>query len=774
LAVEDKHRVPEAVRDAVRRAEEALITDKSKAREYYKLYMGIAPKKRKKRSNLFIRKIFALVENATARWVEAMFQFSPYFDLESRSKNNVQRADNAEKVLQYNLESAQFVLKCIDWFKASAISNLGVAKLGWKRVVRKQKQRMPLDEAMAQIPNFKLPKDLEDIHVFIGPGGEVYTGDDGAMHVHQGEEMGTDEQLIISEGYQPVTLDMAPQEVQQAFTVVADAPKVLYDGLELTPIDLEDMFFDPDANNAEELRFAGHHCGKTLADLKAEKKSGVPYKNLDKLEEYARGSGATNLARYKRRADLGKSASSEWSEFHTLFRVTEFWDVQEGKLYTFVGAGDSDGGWGDGIVIRDEDIPYWHGELPYHFIPGTAVPFEMVGVGVAELAEHLQVEKNEIRNLLMDLKVIGIRPPWLYDENAIDDTSRLRNLEPDALIPVNTQDKRLDDVIKPVIINPAAFQNATILENAIDRDTEEVTGITKANQGIPIGRRTTYSEQSMLANEGNYRFKLQIRYIDAVFKRLARQSLRLLDQFVDPVVEIRVTGDDANPAFAEVDRADLSFEYDIYPASSSVESLANALSKAQNMIQGYAAVRGTAMEGFMKPAPFLREYFRNLGIKDVQRFVKSDDEIQQEQAQPQAQQAQMGQDPGGMPGQSQPQAQPQQGVPDEFALIQQEHDLLMQGQSPPVTPEQNHQQHLEGHEILRQQLEEEMMAAQMSPEDAMNDPRVYALALHMEEHMAMMGGTMGEQPQAGVGGTGQAQEGYGGDNPDRGMGRFPG
>lgn len=754
--IDSKHQVPEEVRDAVRRAERALTTDKAKAREYYRLYMGVAPKKRKKRSNLFIRKVFALVENAAARHVEAMFQFTPFFDLESRSKANVERADNAERVLQYQLEQANFVQKCIPWFKAAAISNLGVAKLGWKRVVRKQKQRMPLDEAMAQVPNFKLPKELADIHVFMGPDGMLAVGEDGAAHIHQGEEMGSQEQVLLSDGYQPLTLDKAPQEVQAQFTVVAEAPKVLYDGLELTPIDFDDVFFDPDAGDVDELRYAGHHCGKTLADLKAEQQAGVRYKNLKELEDWARSTNVPNLARYKRRADIGKAWDREWSEHHTLFRVTEFWDVQNGKLVAFVSTGDSDQGFSDGIVIRDEDIPYWHGELPYHFIPGSVVPFEMVGVGVVELAEHLQVEKNELRNLMMDLKVLSIAPPVMYDENAIDDPSLLTNLEPNKGIPVDVGDKRLDDLIKHVPLNPAAFQNALLLESAIDRDIEEVTGITKANQGIPLTRRTTYSEQSMLANEGNYRFKLTIRSIDGVFKRLARQAMRLLDQFVDPVIEVRITGDDRNPAFLEVDRADLSFEYDIYPASSSVDSLANKQSKAQNMIQGYQSIRGTQMETAIRPAPFLREFFRNLGIEDVNRFIKTDEEIVAEQQQAMAAQQQ----PGALPGGG-------QATDDEFGLIQQENDMLMRGQSPPVEQNQNHQAHLQGHDVLRQEIEAELVEGGVSPEDAMNDPRVVALAQHMQEHMMMGGGMGGQETGSGVY---TPQEGNRGATTDRGMG----
>jgi hypothetical protein len=730
----------------VKRGEDALKSDKEAARRYFKLWMGVLPRKRAKRSNLFIRKIFAFVENAVSRYVEAMFQYTPYFDLESRTQKNIERADNAEKVLQYYLEISELVQKCITWFKQMSVQNIGIVKLGWRKVVRKTKHRLPLDEAIAKVKEFKLPDELKGKHVFVGPDGSVAPDpeDQSAMYLHEGEPTDEYSTVLTQAGYRMVTLDKAPAEVQNQFTVVVDAPKVLYDGLDITPIDFEDAFWDPDAATVEELRYAGHHVGKTIADLEADKKAGVPYKNLDYLKDWAYKNPIPDLARYKRRADVGKSNSgsflSEFDETHTLFKVTELWHLQEGKLYTFVMTGEQ-----NAYCIREEDWPYWHGELPYHFLPASTVPFEIIGVGIPELMEHLQIEKNEIRNIMMDLKVMAISPPWLYNTDVIDDPSKLQNIEPGKPIPIDSPDRPLDEVLKQITINPAAFQNALLLENAIDRDSEEVTGITKGAQGIPIQRRTTYSEQSMLTNEANFRFKMQIRVIDQVMKRMARQALKLLDQFVDPQLEIRVTGDDRNPAFVTVDRQDLSFDYDIHPASSSVESLANQMSQANNMIQGYGMIRGTQMEQFIRGPAFLREYFRKLGAKDTNRFILTDEEIQQMQAAMQQQQAPtqeanpqgMGEMAGGDPMMDQ-----SQGT-GEMGLIQQENDMLMQGQMVPVEPGQDHTLHLQGHDVLRQQILEQLLAWGDSEEDAMNNPVVMALLTHMQEHL-MQGGQYGQ------------------------------
>lgn len=725
------YEVPTRIARMVRRAEEALANDKSKARDYVKLVRGIPKRKRAKRSNLFVRKAHAFVENATARDVAAIFQFKPYFDVESRTSDRTREADNAEIVLQYFLEKAELEMKSIGWFKQSVTENVGIMKLGWKKVARTQQQRMPLDEAM-KLPKFKLPDELKGKHVFVGSDGMVATDKTGAMVIHEG----SDTSEYTEQGYEALTLDKAPLEVQKQFSVVVKAPKVLYDGLELTPIEFQDCFWDPDASSVDELRYVGHHSGKTMEDLKREKESGVAYKNLDRIEEYIQSSGTPDLARYRRRSDLEKSDSSRYYEDESLFRVTELWDIQAGKLYAYLSA-DHDPGYGEesGILIREEDHPYWHNECPYHFLPATVIPFEMLGVGIPELIQHLHDERNDLRNIAMDNKVFSVMPPMFFNENVIDKDT-LNNWEPARKIPVDIPEGTpIETAVKIITPDVTALQNLEFLIRAIDTDMEEVTGVTKVAQGIAISRRTTYSEQSLLSNESNVRFRMRIMMIDLVMKRLARQALKLLDQFVDPQIEVPVTGDDGNRAFVVADREDLSFEYDIHPASSSAENLASMQMQAQNMIQGYGNIKGTQMEAILRAAPFLREYFRKLGVKNSNQFIMSDDEIQQMQQQQQmmAQQQQPGQ----------PQEQPEPQEPDETELISEENRVIMLGEIPPVSPRNNHELHMQGHEEIRVVLERELIQKGVSPEQAEQDPRAEALVAHLGEHMRYLEGDNG-------------------------------
>lgn len=721
--------VPKEITRMVKRAEQALKQDKENARRYVKLLYGVLPRKRAKRSNLFIRKVHSYVENAVARDVAAQFQYKPYFDLESRSGQYTAQGDNAEKVLQYYLERADLEIRSVAWFKQSVTENVGIAKLGWRKKVVRQKRRMPLNEAMA-VPDFELPKELQGIH--------AATQDGMTWEIHEGA---LDDPEMV--GWQMLPLDQAPPDVQKQFPVVVEVPTTVYDGLDINIIDFQDAFWDSDAANVDELRYAGHHFGATLKDLEEQKKNGVPYKNLDKLKEWAsRVVNIPELARYRRRSDLSKSEPAKFDEYETVFKCTELWHVQDQKLYTYVTTG-TEGSYMDeeGLLIREESWPFWHGALPYHFLPATVVPFEIAGIGIPELLEHLQNERNELRNIQMDQKVMSIMPPIIVNTNAFPDgLQKLQNLEPGKVVDIDMEENvPIDNIIQQLRPDASAMQNVEFLIKTIDQEMEEVSGITKALQGVPIQRRTTYSEQSLLANESNLRLRLRIMVNDAIMKRMAAQALRLLDQFCDPQIEVRITGDDKNPAFVTVDRDDLAFEYDVYPASSSVESLGNMIAQANQMIQGYAAIRGSMMEPIIKPAPFVREYFRKLGVKNVERFIKTDDELaadlaaQQEQAM-----AQAGQVP---PDEQTPPEQP----PDESALIEQENQMLMQGQAPQVSPEQDHMTHLQGHEAVRLQIEQELGGL---GDEAMQDPRVVAMVQHLGEHMSMMEGA-DEQGAAG-------------------------
>ena len=730
---EDKTKVSERLSRMVERAEDALRTDKADAARFVKLVHGVLPRKRKGRSNIFVRKAHAYVESAVARYAAAQFQYSPFFDLESRTGSTIQRADNAEKILQFFLERADLPTKSVGWFKQSTTERLGVMKLGWRKWVRDQRQRMALDEAVKTVKDFKLPEELANIHIFLSGNGDVALDENQALVTHEGDGADETSALWEGQGYQRVTLDKAPPEVQNQFTVVVKAPKVLYDGLELTPIDFQDFFFDPDASSVEEIRYAGHFFGRSLADLKAEQKSGIPYKNLKELEDWALNSGTVpDLARYRRRDDIGKSNATTYSEQGTILKCTELWDIQEGRLYTWVATGETDGKGYDGIKIREEDHPFWHNDLPYHLLPASIVPFELVGVSIPELIEHLVHERNDIRNMAMDIKSLILMAPWLVNTDFVKDLRKFQNIEPNRVIELEGIDGNipLANVAQQVKADPMALQNAEFLIRQIDQDMEEITGVSKTTQGIPIQRRTTYSEQSLLVNESNMRFRLQIMNIDRVMKRLARQALKLLDQFLDPQVEIRITDDAGNQAFPKYDREDLSYEYDVFPASSSVESLATKQGEANLMIQAYAAIRGSPMEAILKPIPFAREFWRKQGIKNVESFLKSDEELQQEQAQ--AQQQAMMQQQGQM---QQGQAQPQQ-PPDESELIQAENEAMMQGQVPPVEPNHNHPMHAEGHNQVYQALMQELGDEQT----AMQDPRMQALIEHLNQHAEFLGG----------------------------------
>ena len=74
MAKEDKLKVSEELSRMVERAQDALRTDKDDAARYVKLVHGVLPRKRKGRSNIFVRKAHAYVDAAVARYAVAQFQ----------------------------------------------------------------------------------------------------------------------------------------------------------------------------------------------------------------------------------------------------------------------------------------------------------------------------------------------------------------------------------------------------------------------------------------------------------------------------------------------------------------------------------------------------------------------------------------------------------------------------------------------------------------------------------------------------------------------------
>jgi hypothetical protein len=136
------------------------------------------------------------------------------------------------------------------------------------------------------------------------------------------------------------------------------------------------------------------------------------------------------------------------------------------------------------------------------------------------------------------------------------------------------------------------------------------------------------------------------------------------------------------------------------------------------------------LESVIKPVPFAREAGRKMGFKNVNVFLKTEDELAQEMAQQQQAQQMAAQQQAAQQG-----GQPQQQPPDETAVIQQENQMLMQQQVPQVTPEQNHILHYEGHYTMVQQVKESLMQQGMTEPQTAQHPVIVAATQHVGEHV---------------------------------------
>lgn len=151
-------------------------------------------------------------------------------------------------------------------------------------------------------------------------------------------------------------------------------------------------------------------------------------------------------------------------------RVEEFWgnviDVDGNLVYENVVITRA-----DGVIIRRESNPYWHGLSPFVSFPLIKAPLNGVTIALADHASALNLAFNEIMNLIVDgglASVWGIkqlRTEFLEDISEISaGISQGTTLRVNSTLPPNA--KVLEKVVDGAV-PPEAFQVAQILQGEL-------------------------------------------------------------------------------------------------------------------------------------------------------------------------------------------------------------------------------------------------------------------------------------------------------------------
>ena len=310
-----------------------------------------------------------------------------------------------------------------------------------------------------------------------------------------------------------------------------------FDGPNFETLNIYDCFPDPNATNISNMRWFIYRTFKTLDELKRENDSrGVLYyKNLDKLEEaIGEENDKTNATTDDKQFREHRRVMMGTQEFRG--------EDQSNKEFVILRRFDKDM-WTDmvpefGIIIREEQNPYFHGELP--IVHGVDYPYpgELYGMGEIEPVDRIQRAINAVLNQRLDNVQLTLRNMWKVKKSSGVDLHTLISA-PGNIITTDDMDA-VQPVVVPDVTGSTFVQTMDYLTSALQNGT----GITDYTQGVgkSLGNATATGTR-LVQQEANAQFKLKVQLLNhMVIQRIANQFKDLRIQYTTEEQKLRIMG----------------------------------------------------------------------------------------------------------------------------------------------------------------------------------------------------------------------------------------
>lgn len=317
-----------------------------------------------------------------------------------------------------------------------------------------------------------------------------------------------------------------------------------FDGPNFEVLNIYDCYPDPNATNKQSMRWFVYRMFKTLDELKAENDvRGAEYwKNLDKLEE------AYDKKQSDRRAADANDSYLQYREHRRIMLSTEELHGKDESNPEFVVLRRfSRDGWCDivpdfGIVIREVENPYFHGDLPITYGVDYPYPGELFGMGEIEPIDRIQRAINAVLNQRLDNVQMTLNQMWKVKKNSGVDMHTLVSA-PGNIITLEDMNS-VEPVTIPDVTGPTFVQTMNYLTSALQNGS----GITDYTIGIDnesnVANKTATGTR-LIQQEANAQFKLKIQLFNhMVIQDIANQWKDLRIQFTTDNQKLRIIGKD--------------------------------------------------------------------------------------------------------------------------------------------------------------------------------------------------------------------------------------
>lgn len=584
---------------------------------FYRQYVGQQDRKTfpdnvTPRSNTFMTFALQNVEQIVSRVSEAYFGFMPWFETKPRGANDDAAAEPMQKSLEYKLHQAKLMQVLEDYIRTLCIYGHGGIKVDWD---------WDYDTAVDPQPQLVMQP-------VIGP--------DGVVQIDPQTGQPAQQPMLDPQTGAPIVSHVNPMMKR----VPRMRPR-------FTAIDVYDLLVDPDGG------MAAHMVDKNLGQLLREQEASVQAASADPT-------GTSQPLYFPDAIELLKQRISQMEPDDpesVIIRLAEFWNEIDntvtiqtfGKDVEAISWKDlrasyrqaSYSGWrrklygGEPILLYHGPNPFSHKRCPILHTSFIKVPGEVFGLGAVEIISDLNDSINRQVNMIADNWNLGVNRRYAYDVNA--------DIDHAALNMMNTPGGKVggsgnpNEFIAPLPFYTPSKQDYAVLDlyKAMIEATSGISDFYGKGVGQPTGNRTATGIGSVI-NESNFRFKLFIRNLELdIIQPLLQMSASLIQQYMTDAEEVRITDAPVGfPKWLTVTPEELigNFDFELVAANYAT----NKVVRQRNLL---AWANWASQSPYWNQSEGLKELAKVFEIRNLQKLLKSDQQVQMEQNQ--AQRAQM-------------------------------------------------------------------------------------------------------------------------------------
>lgn len=548
-----------------------------------------------KRCEIVSTDIQDVIESTMPSMMKAFFGSTDVVTVQGMdgTEEDEQRAEKMQALINYQLEKEQFFMTFYQWAKDALITNLGIIKVDWERLIEQEQQEIMLDP-------------------------QAY------------------EQMLATAGENNVQiLSVEPVPEWGGYHVVYIGPMMKKNQPRIMNVLASEFRFSPDATSLETADFIAHRKIVTLDYLRKQEESGW-YENVEEVAERAQEPHYTpldeqnneNIDEEPNQSDTGRQKV----ELYECYVNINMSDNPDEKLTPMIIT------YSNGVILRMEANTYER--HPFFCLSPRIDPHKIwPDSGFVDLIAQIQHAKTAIlRQMIYSMAQsndgkMGINLATLVDVNDV--------LENRQFVRVNGDVK---EALMPIPMAPLQQWTFQMLEY-LDNVKENRTGITRYNQGMDNNSlNKTATGINLILQQSNQRIELIARiFAETGLRELFKFLIKMNQLFINQETVIRLTN---GPMVIRPD--DLEGDFDL------IVNAGMGAGQRQQNVQNLQVLQGLmtqlaqiGMVGNEEIYNFSKKYIEELGFKNVDDFVMSPDKAaqyqqmmaQQQQASQQAQES---------------------------------------------------------------------------------------------------------------------------------------